>query len=67
MLQFYKTKDESGTDIAINANSVAQIESYLGRNDLSLVVMNNGRKYRVNENCFILSEKLEKLANYTGC
>ena len=67
MLQFYKTKDDSGTDIAINANSVAQIEAYLGRNDLSLVVMNNGRKYRVNENCFALSEKLEKLANYTGC
>lgn len=66
MLQFYTTKDESGVDIAINPNSVAQIEAYLGRNDFSLVVMNSGRKYNINENCIILSKQLERLANYSG-
>lgn len=66
MLQFYTTKDESGVDIAINPNSIAQIEAYLGRNDLSLVVMTNGRKFQINENCIILSKQLERLANYTG-
>jgi uncharacterized protein YlzI (FlbEa/FlbD family) len=67
MLQFYKTKDEAGLDIAINPLYVAQIESYTGSDSLSFIVMNGGKRYLVKENCVELAERLEKLANYGGC
>jgi hypothetical protein len=67
MLQFYKTTDEAGLDIAINPQYVAQIESYTGSESLSFIVMNGGKRYLVKENCLELAERLEKLANYGGC
>jgi uncharacterized protein YlzI (FlbEa/FlbD family) len=67
MLQFYKTTDESGLDIAINPQYVAQIESYTGSESLSFIVMDGGKRYLVKENCKDLAERLEKLANYGGC
>jgi uncharacterized protein YlzI (FlbEa/FlbD family) len=67
MLQFYKTTDEAGLDIAINPLYVAQIESYTGSDSLSFIVMNGGKRYLVKENCVELAERLEKLANYGGC
>jgi uncharacterized protein YlzI (FlbEa/FlbD family) len=67
MLQFYKTTDESGLDIAINPQYVAQIESYTGSDSLSFIVMDGGKRYLVKENCIELAERLEKLANYGGC
>jgi len=67
MLQFYKTTDEAGLDIAINPQYVAQIESYTGSDSLSFIVMNGGKRYLVKENCVELAERLEKLANYGGC
>ncbi len=67
MLQFYKTKDEAGLDIAINPKYVAQIESYTGSDSLSFIVMDGGKRYLVKENCVELAERLEKLANYGGC
>ena len=67
MLQFYKTKDEAGLDIAINPQYVAQIESYTGSDSLSFIVMDGGKRYLVKENCVELAERLEKLANYGGC
>jgi uncharacterized protein YlzI (FlbEa/FlbD family) len=67
MLQFYKTKDEAGLDIAINPLYVAQIESYTGSDTLSFIIMDGGKRYLVKENCVELSERLEKLANYGGC
>jgi uncharacterized protein YlzI (FlbEa/FlbD family) len=67
MLQFYKTTDESGLDIAINPQYVAQIESYTGSESLSFIVMDGGKRYLVKENCKELAERLEKLANYGGC
>ena len=67
MLQFYKTTDESGLDIAINPQYVAQIESYTGSESLSFIVMDSGKRYLVKENCKDLAERLEKLANYGGC
>jgi uncharacterized protein YlzI (FlbEa/FlbD family) len=67
MLQFYKTTDEAGLDIAINPQYVAQIESYTGSDSLSFIVMDGGKRYLVKENCIELAERLEKLANYGGC
>lgn len=67
MLQFYKTTDEAGLDIAINPQYVAQIESYTGSDSLSFIVMDGGKRYLVKENCKDLAERLEKLANYGGC
>ena len=67
MLQFYKTTDEAGLDIAINPLYVAQIESYTGSELLSFIVMDGGKRYLVKENCKELAERLEKLANYGGC
>jgi len=67
MLQFYKTKDEAGLDIAINPLYVAQIESYTGSDTLSFIIMDGGKRYLVKENCVELAERLEKLANYGGC
>ena len=67
MLQFYKTTDEAGLDIAINPLYVAQIESYTGSESLSFIVMDGGKRYLVKENCIELAERLEKLANYGGC
>ncbi len=67
MLQFYKTTDESGLDISINPQYVAQIESYTGSESLSFIVMDGGKRYLVKENCKELAERLEKLANYGGC
>lgn len=67
MLQFYKTKDESGLDISINPNYVAQIESYTGSESLSFIIMSNGKRYLINENQLSLTEKMEMLANYNGC
>jgi uncharacterized protein YlzI (FlbEa/FlbD family) len=67
MLQFYKTTDESGLEIAINPQYVAQIESYTGSESLSFIVMDGGKRYLVKENCKELAERLEKLANYGGC
>jgi uncharacterized protein YlzI (FlbEa/FlbD family) len=67
MLQFYKTTDESGLEIAINPQYVAQIESYTGSDSLSFIVMDGGKRYLVKENCKDLAERLEKLANYGGC
>ncbi len=67
MLQFYKTTDESGLDISINPQYVAQIESYTGSESLSFIVMDGGKRYLVKENCIELAERLEKLANYGGC
>ena len=67
MLQFYKTTDEAGLDIAINPQYVAQIESYTGSESLSFIVMDGGKRYLVKENCKDLAERLEKLANYGGC
>lgn len=67
MLQFYKTTDEAGLDIAINPQYVAQIESYTGSDSLSFIVMDGGKRYLVKENCKDLTDKLEKLANYSGC
>jgi uncharacterized protein YlzI (FlbEa/FlbD family) len=67
MLQFYKTTDEAGLDIAINPQYVAQIESYTGSDSLSFIVMDGGKRYLVKENCKELAERLEKLANYGGC
>jgi uncharacterized protein YlzI (FlbEa/FlbD family) len=67
MLQFYKTTDEAGLDIAINPLYVAQIESYTGSDSLSFIVMDSGKRYLVKENCVQLAERLEKLANYGGC
>jgi hypothetical protein len=67
MLQFYKTTDEAGLDIAINPQYVAQIESYTGSDSLSFIVMDGGKRYLVKENCVELAERLEKLANYGGC
>jgi len=67
MLQFYKTKDEAGLDIAINPQYVAQIESYTGSETLSFIIMDGGKRYLVKENCLELAERLEKLANYGGC
>ena len=67
MLQFYKTTDEAGLDIAINPQYVAQIESYTGSESLSFIVMDGGKRYLVKENCKELAERLEKLANYVGC
>jgi hypothetical protein len=67
MLQFYKTTDEAGLDIAINPQYVAQIESYTGSESLSFIVMDGGKRYLVKENCKELAERLEKLANYGGC
>jgi hypothetical protein len=67
MLQFYKTTDEAGLDIAINPLYVAQIESYTGSDSLSFIVMDGGKRYLVKENCVQLAERLEKLANYGGC
>jgi uncharacterized protein YlzI (FlbEa/FlbD family) len=66
MLQFYTTTDESGLDISINPIYVAQIESYTGSESLSFIVMNNGKRYLVKENCAELTTRLEKLANYKG-
>jgi uncharacterized protein YlzI (FlbEa/FlbD family) len=66
MLQFYTTTDESGLDISINPIYVAQIESYTGSESLSFIVMSNGKRYLVKENCQELTERLEKLANYKG-
>lgn len=67
MLQFYKTTDESGLDVAINPKYIAQIESYTGSDSLSFIVMDNGKRYLVKENCSELADRLEKLANYNGC
>ena len=67
MLQFYKTTDEAGLDIAINPQYVAQIESYTGSETLSFIIMDGGKRYLVKENCLELAERLEKLANYGGC
>lgn len=67
MLQFYKTKDESGLDISVNPNYVAQIESYTGSDSLSFIVMDNGKRYLVKENALELTEKLTMLANHRGC
>ncbi len=67
MLQFYKTTDEAGLDISINPVYVAQIESYTGSETLSFIIMDNGKRYLVKENCKELTERLEKLANYVGC
>ena len=67
MLQFYKTTDEAGLDIAINPIYVAQIESYTGSESLSFIVMDGVKMYLVKENCKELAERLEKLANYGGC
>lgn len=67
MLQFYRTTDESGLEISINPNYVAQVESYTGSESLSFIIMDGGKRYLVNENCVELTEKLEKLANYNGC
>lgn len=67
MLQFYRTKDESGLDISLNPKYVAQIESYVGSESLSFIVMENGKRYLVKENCDLLTDKFEKLANYNGC
>lgn len=66
MLRFYKTKEESGIDISVNPNYVTQIESYTGSETLSFIIMEGGKRYLVNENCFELTEKLEKLANRSG-
>jgi uncharacterized protein YlzI (FlbEa/FlbD family) len=66
MLQFYTTTDESGLDISVNPIYVAQIESYTGSESLSFIVMNNGKRYLVKENCAELTARLEKLANYKG-
>jgi uncharacterized protein YlzI (FlbEa/FlbD family) len=66
MLQFYKTTDESGLEIAVNPVYVAQIESYTGSESLSFIVMDGGKRYLVKENCKELAERLEKLANYGG-
>ena len=66
MLQFYTTTDESGLDISINPKYVTQIESYTGSESLSFIVMSNGKRYLVKENCTELTNKLEKLANYKG-
>jgi uncharacterized protein YlzI (FlbEa/FlbD family) len=66
MLQFYTTTDESGLDISLNPDYVAQIESYTGSESLSFIVMSNGKRYLVKENCKELTERLEKLANYKG-
>lgn len=65
MLQFYKTKDHSGIDIAINPTSVAHLEQ--DKQNWCYVVMQNGRRYYINEDCIKLSDKLEMLANYKGC
>ena len=66
MLQFYKTTDESGLDVAINPTYIAQIESYTGSDSLSFIVMDNGKRYLVKENCAELTEKLTMLANHIG-
>ena len=66
MLQFYTTTDESGLDISVNPIYVAQIESYTGSESLSFIVMSNGKRYLVKENCAELTTRLEKLANYKG-
>lgn len=67
MLQFYRTIDESGLNISINPEYVSQVESYVGSDSLSFIIMNNGRRYLVKENSDKLTENLEMLANYNGC
>jgi len=66
MLQFYKTKNSLNDEVSINPNYVTQIES-IGSGNWSMVTMNSGKQHLVNENCYKLTDKLEKLANYDGC
>lgn len=69
MLQFYKTKNSRGLEVSINPSCVSHIEEFglVDTENWSKITMNLGQIYIINENCYKLTDKLEKLANYDGC